>query len=76
MIDIECLYCGKTVKIPQHVDTKKYDGQVVCKECGALLHIKLANSKVQGYKLLKEGSTKKLEKLLEDIKEAGKQPNG
>lgn len=72
MIDIECLSCRKTVKIPQYVDTKKYDGQVVCQECGALLHIKLVNSKVQGYKLVEKGSTK-LEKYLEELKKAGKQ---
>ena len=72
MIDIECLNCRKTVKIPQYVDTKKYDGQVVCQECGALLHIKLVDSKVQGYKLLKKGSTK-VEELLEELRQAGKQ---
>ena len=52
MVDIECLACGKTVKMPPYVDTEKYDGQVVCQECNSLLHIKLVKEKVQKYNIV------------------------
>ena len=57
MIEIECLACGKSIKPPQLNDTDKYDtdnydGQVVCPECKALLHVKLIKGKVQKYKII------------------------
>jgi len=54
MVEIECLVCGKIVQIPQFIDTDNYDGQVACQECGSLLHIKLAGSKVRGYKVVEK----------------------
>ena len=54
MIEIECLACGKTVKMPKYIDPEQYDGQVVCQECKALLHIKLVKGKVQKYKIVKD----------------------
>jgi len=51
-VEIECLACGKPIKIPPCVDTEKYDGQVVCQECNSLLHIKLVKEKVQKYKVV------------------------
>jgi len=69
MVEIECLVCGKTIKMPQYIDTEKYDGQVVCQECGSLLHIKLVGSKVRGYKVVGK-SSRKIEKLLEELKRA------
>ena len=62
MIQIECLACEKALKIPQYIDRDDYDGQVVCQECGSILHIKLVHSKVQGYKVVE----KKLRKLTAD----------
>jgi DNA-directed RNA polymerase subunit RPC12/RpoP len=47
MVEIECLACGKPVKMPQYIDTEKYDGQVVCQECKSLLHVKLVKGKVR-----------------------------
>ncbi len=67
MVEIECLVCAKAIKIPQYIDTERYDGQVPCQECGALLHIKLVGSKVQGYKVVGK-SSRKMEELLEELK--------
>ena len=54
MIEIECLACGETLKIPQFIDNDNYDGQVVCQECKSLLHVKLVKGKVQKYKIVGE----------------------
>ena len=69
MTEIECLVCGKAIKIPHYIDTERYDGQVTCQECGSLLHIKLVGAKVQGYKVVGK-SSRKMEKLLEELKKA------
>jgi len=47
MIEIGCLACSKIIKMPQYIDTEKYDGQVVCEECNSLLYIKLVKGKVE-----------------------------
>ncbi len=52
MADIECLACGKTVKLPQFIDSDDYDGQIVCQECKALLHVKLIKGKLRKYKIV------------------------
>ncbi len=52
MVEIECLACGKTIKIPPFIDTEKYDGQVTCQECNSLLYVKLVQEKVQKYKVV------------------------
>lgn len=52
MIEIECLVCGKNIKMPKHIDPEQYDGQVVCQECKSLLHVKLVKGKVQKYKIV------------------------
>jgi len=77
MVDIKCLVCGESLEIPPYIDTEKYDGQVSCQACGSLLHIKLTGSKVQGYKLVEKSSRKreKMEKLIEELRRAGKQPD-
>jgi DNA-directed RNA polymerase subunit RPC12/RpoP len=54
MFEIECLVCGEKVQIPQFVDTNNYDGQVVCKNCTSLLHVKLVQSKVRQYKVVEK----------------------
>ena len=41
MVEIECLVCQRTIKIPQFIDTDNYDGQLACQECGSLLHVKV-----------------------------------
>ena len=52
MVEIECLACGKAVKLPRFIDSDNYDGQLVCQECKSLLHVKLVKGKVQKYKVL------------------------
>lgn len=54
MIEIQCLACGKTLKIPQFVNTDNYDGQVVCQECKSLLQLKLEKEKVLKYKIVED----------------------
>ena len=52
MVEIECLACGKTVKLREFIDTDNYDGQVVCQECNSLLYVKLVQERVQKYKVV------------------------
>jgi len=52
MLEIQCLACDKNLKLPQFVNTDNYDGQVVCPECKALLHVKLVKSEVRKYKIV------------------------
>lgn len=54
MVKVECLACGKLVKLPQFIDIDSYDGQVVCKECKSLLYVKLVKGKVQKYKVVED----------------------
>lgn len=74
MVRILCLVCGKPIKIPQYIDTERYDGQVVCQECKSLLHVKLVKGKVQKYKVV-ENKTKgfNFTKLVMDSAEKRKQ---
>ena len=58
MVKIECLACGKALKMPKYIDADKYDGQVVCQECKSLLHLKLVKGKVEKYRIEKEKSGK------------------
>jgi DNA-directed RNA polymerase subunit RPC12/RpoP len=52
MVEIKCLACGKSVKLPPYINTEKYDVEVVCQECKALLHVKLVKDKVEKYKIV------------------------
>ncbi len=52
MVEIKCLACRKTLKIPKYVDTDNYEGQIICTECESLLYIKLVKSKVRKYRKL------------------------
>ncbi len=74
MVEIECLACGKTVELPQFIDTDNYDGQVVCQECKSLLHVKLLKGKVHKYKIV-ENKFKDFNftKLVMDLAEKQKQ---
>ena len=51
-MEIECLACGKTIKIPDFIDTNNYDGQVTCQECKSLLRVKLGGGKVRKYEVV------------------------
>jgi len=72
MGEIQCLACDKTLKLPQFVNTDNYDGQVVCPECKALLHIKLVKGKVLKYKIverLRRGEPVKLHVVYDNDRE-------
>jgi DNA-directed RNA polymerase subunit RPC12/RpoP len=74
MVEIECLACGKTVKIPQFINTDKYDGQVVCQECKSLLHVKLVKEKVEKYKVVENKyGVKTWVDVIKKLEEAKKQ---
>jgi|GEM_PF-1311304 len=51
-MEIDCLACGKTITIPDFIDTNNYDGQITCQECKSLLHIKLGGGKVRKYEVV------------------------
>ena len=54
-MEISCLICGKTIEIPQFIDTNNYDGQISCRECKALLRMKMLRGKVRKYELVERG---------------------
>lgn len=56
MVNIDCFACGKTVKIPEFIDTNNYDGQLVCQGCKSILHVKLVKGKAQKYKIVEDKS--------------------
>ena len=55
-MEISCLICGKTIEIPQFIDTNNYDGQISCRECKALLRMKMFGGKVRKYELVERGT--------------------
>ncbi len=55
MVEIECLVCGKNIQIPEFIDTDNYDGQVACRECASLLHVKLVGARVRKYEVVEKG---------------------
>jgi uncharacterized Zn finger protein (UPF0148 family) len=57
MLEIKCLVCGKTIEIPEFIDTNNYDGQLACPTCKSLLQIKLAGAKVRKYMVVERKST-------------------
>ena len=77
MLDIRCLACGKPITLPAYIDAEDYDGEVVCQECGSLLHVKLADSKVRKYRVVDRNfrSENKALGILEEIRQAFKDPN-
>ena len=56
MDEVNCLSCGEALEIPQVINTDKYDGQLVCPKCTALLHVKLVKEKLEKYDMVKEGN--------------------
>ena len=69
--NLECLICGKTFQIPKFVNIENYNGQVVCQNCGSLLHIRLIQSKVRQYKVVEEGfRNEKAEEIQQVLGEA------
>lgn len=55
MVELECPRCKKLINIPKGIDTKHYDGIVVCQECGLWLDVKLVGSKVRKIKVFDKG---------------------
>jgi len=55
-LEISCLICGKTIEIPQFIDTNNYDGQLSCPECKALLRVRLVGAKARKYEVVERGT--------------------
>lgn len=55
-MEISCLVCGKTIEIPQFIDTDNYDGQISCPSCKSLLHVRLFGAKLRRYKVVERGA--------------------
>jgi hypothetical protein len=51
-VEISCLVCGKSIEIPEFIDTDDYDGQISCLECKSLLHIQLFGAKLRQYEVV------------------------
>lgn len=77
MVGISCLACGKSIKLRAYIDAEDYDGEVVCQECGSLLHVKLVKSKVRKYRVVDRnfGREDKALAVLKEIRQAMKGPN-
>ncbi|MGD9115692.1 MAG: hypothetical protein PVJ61_00715 [Dehalococcoidia bacterium] len=54
MVDFKCLSCGKIIEMPQYINAQKYDGHLICRGCGSLLHIKLVGGAVEKYKVVEK----------------------
>ena len=54
-MEISCLICGKTIQIPEFIDTNNYDGQISCPSCKALLRVKLVGAKARKYEVVERG---------------------
>jgi hypothetical protein len=54
-VEISCLICGKTIQIPEFIDTNNYDGQLSCPECKALLKVRLVGAKARKYEVVERG---------------------
>jgi transcription elongation factor Elf1 len=55
---IECLVCLRETAVPKNLNTEKYDGQITCRECGALLQVKLVKAKVEQCKVVMDGKSR------------------
>jgi len=55
-LEISCLICGESIKIPDFIDTNNYDGQISCPSCKALLRMKMFGAKVRKYELVERGT--------------------
>ena len=55
-MEINCLVCGKSIAIPDFIDTNNYDGQINCPECKSLLQVKLVGEKLRKYEVVERGT--------------------
>ena len=75
---VTCLFCDMPIEFPQYiVNSAKYSGQIYCKECDTLFHIKKINTEIQEYKVVEKCFRKtmpmswvQLVKLVDEEKQA------
>lgn len=66
-----CESCKRKIKLRKAIDPKKYDGEIYCQECNSVWHVKLANSKIQGYKFVRHDKQEfTSEEIAEFVKKA------
>jgi len=53
MVDIKCLVCGKSLKIPSNINPDNYKGHIFCHRCNLLLSVKLKSSLIEEFKVVK-----------------------
>lgn len=51
--EITCILCKNTIEFPEYVG-QDYSGDLSCRTCGSLLHIKLNKWEVKQYKVLRD----------------------
>ena len=52
---IKCLICYTDIEQEKYIiASTKYNGEISCKDCGSLLHIKKIGSEIQEYRVVKE----------------------
>jgi len=56
MVEIECHLCNENFSPSTCINTNNYDGEVKCPKCGAILHVKLINGKVEKRKVVDRGN--------------------
>ena len=52
MDKIECQLCEQYFNLPLCIDKDDYDGEVCCKKCKALLHIKIKDGRLKKIKVV------------------------
>ena len=53
---IPCIKCDADIQLPRYfIETQKFTGDIKCKNCDTLLHIKKVGGQIQEYKILKIG---------------------
>ena len=62
MLEVTCLGtgCNSIVKFPSYINPHRYDGDVLCQECGSLMRIKLEDSKVRKLLLISDNSKEEI----------------
>ena len=53
MVDIRCLVCGQSLKIPSNINPDNYKGHIFCHRCNLLLSVKLKSSLIEEFKVVK-----------------------
>ena len=74
MDKIECQLCEQYFNLPLCIDKDDYDGEVCCKKCKALLHIKIKDGRLKKIKVVdKQKWVLDPDKFYQEVTELGEQ---